>query len=680
MEIKEAFKLKAAWSPSGDQPQAIASLVEGLQKGEKYQTLLGVTGSGKTFTLANVIEVVQRPTLVLAHNKTLAAQLYSEFKAFFPDNAVQYFVSYYDYYQPEAYVASQDLYIEKDASINDRIEKLRLATTKALLERRDVLVVASVSCIYGLGKRKAYEEAIFRFHVGERMNRKDFLSRLVENYYVRNDIALEPGKFRARGDVIEVFPAYSDQALRILFYDDEIERIDEVDALTGKMVLSKEKGAIFPAKHYVTSKEEIAAALGQIKADLDSQVERYRREGKYLEAQRIESRTRYDMEMLAEVGYCSGIENYSRYLDGREPGEPPGTLLDFFPDDFLLVVDESHITLPQVRGMYNGDRARKETLVEYGFRLPASLDNRPLQWEEFQQFMHQAIFVSATPGDWEREVSSQLVEQVVRPTGVVDPEVIVRPAQNQIDDLIGRLREVIARGERALITTLTKRASEDLSEYLGELGFKVRYIHSELDAFERVDLLRDIRKGAFDILVGVNLLREGIDLPEVSLVAILDADREGFLRSYRSLVQMTGRAARNVGGTVLLYADVMTESLKAAIEETSRRRTLQEQYNREKGITPQSIRKPVIDLLPEELLSGDDEKRLENADIEQYTLEEIEMKMWAAVERLDFEEAARLRDIAAAAREGDMPRVASHRSSRSKGAQPQKRRRRSSAK
>ena len=680
MEIKEAFKLKAAWSPSGDQPQAIASLVEGLQKGEKYQTLLGVTGSGKTFTLANVIEVVQRPTLVLAHNKTLAAQLYSEFKAFFPDNAVQYFVSYYDYYQPEAYVASQDLYIEKDASINDRIEKLRLATTKALLERRDVLVVASVSCIYGLGKRKAYEEAIFRFHVGERMNRKDFLSRLVENYYVRNDIALDPGKFRARGDVIEVFPAYSDQALRILFYDDEIERIDEVDALTGKMVLSKEKGAIFPAKHYVTSKEEIAAALGQIKADLDSQVERYRREGKYLEAQRIESRTRYDMEMLAEVGYCSGIENYSRYLDGREPGEPPGTLLDFFPDDFLLVVDESHITLPQVRGMYNGDRARKETLVEYGFRLPASLDNRPLQWEEFQQFMHQAIFVSATPGDWEREVSSQLVEQVVRPTGVVDPEVIVRPAQNQIDDLIGRLREVIARGERALITTLTKRASEDLSEYLGELGFKVRYIHSELDAFERVDLLRDIRKGAFDILVGVNLLREGIDLPEVSLVAILDADREGFLRSYRSLVQMTGRAARNVGGTVLLYADVMTESLKAAIEETSRRRTLQEQYNREKGITPQSIRKPVIDLLPEELLSGDDEKRLENVDVEQYALEEIEMKMWAAVERLDFEEAARLRDIAAAAREGDMPRVASHRSSRSKGAQPQKRRRRSSAK
>jgi excinuclease ABC subunit B len=678
--MKEAFKLKAAWSPSGDQPQAIASLVEGLQKGEKYQTLLGVTGSGKTFTLANVIEVVQRPTLVLAHNKTLAAQLYSEFKAFFPDNAVQYFVSYYDYYQPEAYVASQDLYIEKDASINDRIEKLRLATTKALLERRDVLVVASVSCIYGLGKRKAYEEAIFRFHVGERMNRKDFLSRLVGNYYARNDIALEPGKFRVRGDVIEVFPAYSDQALRILFYDDEIERIDEVDALTGKMVLSKEKGAIFPAKHYVTSKEEIAVALSQIKADLDSQVERYRREGKYLEAQRIESRTRYDMEMLAEVGYCSGIENYSRYLDGREPGEPPGTLLDFFPDDFLLVVDESHITLPQVRGMYNGDRARKETLVEYGFRLPACLDNRPLQWEEFQQFMHQAIFVSATPGDWEIDASSRIVEQVVRPTGVVDPEVIVRPAQNQIDDLIGRLREVIARGERALITTLTKRASEDLSEYLGELGFKVRYIHSELDAFERVDLLRDIRKGAFDILVGVNLLREGIDLPEVSLVAILDADREGFLRSYRSLVQMTGRAARNVGGTVLLYADVMTESLKAAIEETNRRRTLQEQHNREKGITPQSIRKPVIDLLPEELLSGDDEKRLENVDIEQYTLEEIEMKMWAAVERLNFEEAARLRDIAAAAREGDMPRVASHRSSRSKGAQPQKRRRRSSAK
>ena len=675
--VIEGFRLQAPWPPSGDQPEAIRRLVDGLDRGERYQTLMGVTGSGKTFTLANVVAQVQRPTLVIAHNKTLAAQLYSEFRSFFPDNAVEYFVSYYDYYQPEAYVAAQDLYIEKDASINSRIEKLRLATTKALLERRDVLVVASVSCIYGLGKRKAYEEAVFRFNVGENMDRRAFLLRLVETYYERNDVLLEPGKFRARGDIIEVFPAYSDRALRISFFGDEVERIEEIEALTGKAVLSKASGAIFPAKHYVTTKEEIAAALSLIEADLTERTARFKAEGKLLEAQRLEMRTRYDMEMLGEMGYCSGIENYSRYLDGREPGEPPGTLLDFFPDDFLLVVDESHITLPQIRGMYNGDRARKEVLVDYGFRLPACLDNRPLRWEEFQQFMRQALFASATPGDWEREVSSNLVEQVVRPTGVVDPEIVVSPAKGQIDDLVGRLRDIVARGERALITALTKRASEDLAEYLAELAFKVRYIHSELDAFERADLLRDIRKGTFDVLVGVNLLREGIDLPEVSLVAILDADREGFLRSYRSIVQMTGRAARNVGGLVVLYADVLTGSLTAAIDETNRRRAVQEKYNEERGIIPTSIHKPIISLLPEELLE-EQGKGASDGTLVELPVEDMEKMMWAAVERLDFEEAARLRDFIAQAREGDSDRVASHRSPRSKGAQSKKHRRRSS--
>ena len=677
MTMTEGFRLHAPWPPSGDQPEAIDRLVEGLRRGERYQTLLGVTGSGKTFTLANVVAQVQRPTLVIAHNKTLAAQLYSEFRSFFPDNAVEYFVSYYDYYQPEAYVASQDLYIEKDASINSRIESLRLSTTKALLERRDVLVVASVSCIYGLGKRRNYEDAVIRFAVGEVIDRKAFLTRLVETYYERNDVLLEPGKFRARGDVIEVFPAYSDRALRISFFDDEVERIEEIEALTGRTVLSKTSGAIFPAKHYVTTKEEITAALALIEADLAETTARFKAEGKLLEAQRLEMRTRYDMEMLAEMGYCSGIENYSRYLDGREPGEPPGTLLDFFPDDFLLVVDESHMTLPQIRGMYNGDRARKEVLVDYGFRLPVCLDNRPLRWEEFQQFMKQALFVSATPGDWERDVSSRLVEQVVRPTGVVDPEILVRPAQGQVDDLVGRLREVVSKGERALVTTLTKRASEDLAEYLAELAFKVRYIHSELDAFERADLLRDIRKGAFDILVGVNLLREGIDLPEVSLVAILDADREGFLRSYRSIVQMTGRAARNVGGLVILYADVLTGSLSAAIDETNRRRDVQKRYNEDHGIVPTTIVKPIVNLLPEELLEGLDEGTPDGT-LVALPLEDIEKRMWAAVERLDFEEAARLRDFIAQAREGDSDRVASHRSPRSKRAQSKKHRRRPS--
>ncbi|NMD17660.1 MAG: excinuclease ABC subunit UvrB, partial [Synergistaceae bacterium] len=526
----KAFDLHSDWPPAGDQPEAIDRLVEGFRKGERFQCLLGVTGSGKTFAMANVIERLQRPALVLAHNKTLAAQLYSEFKEFFPGNAVHYFVSYYDYYQPEAYVPVSDVYIEKDASINERIEKLRLATTKSLLERRDVIVVASVSCIYGLGKRKAYEEAVFRFALGDSFERRDFLARLVTNHYDRNDVDLHPGTFRARGGSIEVFPAYSDTALRVYLEEDVIVRIAEIDPLTGKSLLSKPNAAVFPAQHYITSPDAIADALPRIEEELEERLEYFRSRGKLLEAQRLEMRTKYDMEMLSEVGYCSGIENYSRILDGREPGETPGTLLDFFPEDCLFFIDESHITIPQVQGMYNGDRARKQTLVDHGFRLPSCLDNRPLKWEEFCSFLKQACFVSATPGDWELSVSSTVAELIVRPTGVVDPEVIVIPATGQIDDLTERLRKVAAKGERALVTTLTKRSSEDLADHLSEIGFGVKYIHSELDAFERTELIRDLRMGEISVLVGVNLLREGLDLPEVSFVGILDADREGFLR------------------------------------------------------------------------------------------------------------------------------------------------------
>ncbi len=599
-QYSSQFILRSEWPPAGDQPEAISRLAEGFLRGERFQSLLGVTGSGKTFTMANIINTLQRPALVLAHNKTLAAQLYSEFREFFPDNAVHYFVSYYDYYQPEAYVPVSDVYIEKDASINERIEKLRLATTKALLERRDVIVVASVSCIYGLGKRKAYEDAIFRFAVGEIYNRRDFMERLVSNHYERNDMVLEPGNFRARGGVLEVFPAYSDLALRIFMEDDLIERIEEIDPLTGKRVQTKPNAAIFPAQHYITSPEAIAEALPRIEEELRTQVDLFKSQGKLLEAQRLEMRTKYDMEMLSEVGYCSGIENYSRILDGRMPGETPGTLLDFFPEDFMFFIDESHITIPQVQGMYNGDRARKQTLVDHGFRLPSCLDNRPLKWAEFGTFLRQACFVSATPGDWEINVSSTVAELIVRPTGVVDPEVIIAPATGQIDDLTERLRMVVSKGERALVTTLTKRSSEDLSEYLSEIGFKVKYIHSELDAFERTELIRDLRKGDISVLVGVNLLREGIDLPEVSFVGIIDADREGFLRSRRSLIQIIGRAARNTSGKVVLYADHETGSIKTAMEETSRRRQKQITHNMDHNITPQTIRKRVACLLPEE--------------------------------------------------------------------------------
>lgn len=674
---EDRFVMQAPWPPAGDQPKAIEALVEGLNRAYRFQTLLGVTGSGKTFTIANVIAAVQRPTLVMAHNKTLAAQLYSEFREFFPHNAVHYFVSYYDYYQPEAYVPEHDLYIEKDASINERIEKLRLATTKSLLERRDVIVVASVSCIYGLGKRKAYEEVVMRFSAGEQWGRRRFMEKLLENYYVRNDLVLEPGNFRVRGDVIEVYPAYSDSALRIAFFDDEIEAIEEFDPLTGKRIERKERAAIYPAQHYVTSSAAIADALLAIEEELKLRVAQLQSEGKLVEAQRLEARTRYDMEMMAEVGYCSGIENYSRYLDGRAPGEPPGTLLDFFPHDFLMVIDESHITVPQIQGMYNGDRARKETLVAHGFRLPSCLDNRPLRWEEFMQYMRQVIFTSATPGDWELEVSSQVVEQIVRPTGVLDPVVEVVPAKNQVDDLIDRLRSVVEKGERALVTTLTKRSAEDMAEYLADLGFKVRYIHSELDTFERAEAIRDLRMGEISVLVGVNLLREGLDLPEVTLVAILDADREGFLRSGRSLIQMIGRAARNTASTVVLYADEETGGLRRAVEETRRRRKIQERYNEEHGIVPETIKKAVVSFLPSDLKPSSfiGKKASARESLEEVSIAELERIMWEAVERLDFEEAAKVRDLIAQKKGGDWRRVAVDRSDRRKATQPKRHRR-----
>ena len=672
----KAFDLHSDWPPAGDQPEAIDRLVEGFRKGERFQCLLGVTGSGKTFAMANVIERLQRPALVLAHNKTLAAQLYSEFKEFFPGNAVHYFVSYYDYYQPEAYVPVSDVYIEKDASINERIEKLRLATTKSLLERRDVIVVASVSCIYGLGKRKAYEEAVFRFALGDSFERRDFLARLVTNHYDRNDVDLHPGTFRARGGSIEVFPAYSDTALRVYLEDDVIVRIDEIEPLTGKNILSKPNAAVFPAQHYITTPDAIADALPRIEEELEERLEYFRSRGKLLEAQRLEMRTKYDMEMLSEVGYCSGIENYSRILDGREPGETPGTLLDFFPEDRLFFIDESHITIPQVQGMYNGDRARKQTLVDHGFRLPSCLDNRPLKWEEFCSFLKQACFVSATPGDWELSVSSTVAELIVRPTGVVDPEVIVIPATGQIDDLTERLRKVAARGERALVTTLTKRSSEDLADHLSEIGFGVKYIHSELDAFERTELIRDLRKGEISVLVGVNLLREGLDLPEVSFVGILDADREGFLRSRRSLIQMIGRAARNTAGKVILYADQETGSIKTALDETERRREKQLSFNRSHNITPRSVQKKVMSLLPEEQAEDVPQEISVRSGGEGFTSQELERMMWKAVEDLDFERAAVLRDILQKNQGGGFRRAAMDRGKRGKAAQPEKHRRR----
>lgn len=679
---EDKFKLVAPFGLSGDQPQAVEKLVRGFRERDGMrQTLLGVTGSGKTFTMANVIAELNRPTLVMAHNKTLAAQLYSEFKEFFPENSVNYFVSYYDYYQPEAYIPASDVYIEKDSSVNERIEKLRLATTKSLLERRDVIVVASVSCIYGLGKRKNYEDAIFRFAQGERWERRAFMLRLIENYYERNDVSLVPGTFRSRGETMEIFPVYSDTALRISFFDDEIERIDEIDPVSGKSLLRKEKVGIFPSQHYVTSTDAIQRAAGVIEQEMEECCARFTSEGKYLEAERLKMRTKYDLEMLLEVGYCSGIENYSRYLDGREEGDPPGTLLDFFPQDALFFIDESHMTLPQVRGMYNGDRARKEVLVQHGFRLPSCLDNRPLRWDEYEPALKNALFISATPGDYEFEHSDHVVEQLIRPTGIPDPEVEVHKATGQVDDLLAEIRPIVDRGERVLVSTLTKRSAEDLAEYMAELGIKVRYIHSELDTFERAELLRDLRLGVFAVLVGVNLLREGIDLPEVSLVAILDADREGYLRAHRSLIQMIGRAARNSAGKVILYADRITDSMDLAMKETARRRVAQSAFNEEHHIEPKTIIKSVKNLLPDELLDDNENSyagmraATPNEEAREQDIQELERRMWEAVEKLDFETAAQLRDDIQRLKGGN-PIGTGNKNYRGKAAQPQKHKRR----
>ncbi len=650
------FVLHSNWPPSGDQPEAIEALTNSLKNKNRFQTLMGVTGSGKTFTIANVIANLDRPALVLAHNKTLAAQLYSEFKSFFPENAVKYFVSYYDYYQPEAYIPSSDTYIEKDASINARIERLRLSATKALIERHDVIVVASVSCIYGLGMKETYESAIISFHVHDKVDMHEFLERLVGNYYERTDFTPEPGKFRVRGDTVEVFPAYEDDiCIRIIFFDDEIEQIDITNPLTGHVIENVNEASIFPAQHYVTQTDAITNAVPGIEDELARIEKDFVNRGKLVEAQRIKMRTLYDLEMLQEAGYCSGIENYSVYLDGRKQGEPPGTLIDFFPEDYIMIVDESHITLPQVRGMFNGDRARKKVLVENGFRLPSCLDNRPLEWREFEDRMRQAIFVSATPGDYELKASREIVEQIIRPTGIPDPEVEVAPARTQIDDLVDRLRDAANNNERALVLTLTKRASEDLADYLRELKFKVKYIHSELNTFERAELIRDLRAGKIDVLVGINLLREGMDLPEVTLVAILDADREGYLRSYRSLIQIMGRAARNINSRIILYADEKTESISKAVNETKRRREKQIAFNQEHNITPKSIIKDISDLLPPELAQAFGDEKGEKSSSSSSTrknpaklsISELEKLMWEAVEKLDFERAAVIRDAIA---------------------------------
>ena len=647
-----AFDLVSDFAPTGDQPQAIDKLVEGLERGFQRQTLLGVTGSGKTFTMANVIARLGRPALVLAHNKTLAAQLYSEFKDFFPRNAVEYFVSYYDYYQPEAYVPQTDTYIEKDADINEEIDKLRHAATKALLERRDVVIVASVSCIYGLGSPEEYASFVLTLRQGDRHPRQRLLRHLVDMQYERNDMDFTRGRFRLRGDTLEIQPAYQETALRIEFWGDEIERMTELDPLTGELLGQREQVAIFPARHWVTSQERLALAMADIEVELVERLAMLRRDGKVVEAARLESRTKYDLEMLREVGYCSGIENYSRHLDRRAAGTPPWTLLDYFPRDFLMFIDESHMTLPQVRGMYGGDLSRKQTLVDFGFRLPSAVDNRPLNYEEFWNRLGQVTFVSATPAPYELEVSDQIVEQLVRPTGLVDPEVEVRPTQGQIDDLIHEIRLRVERGERVLVTTLTKRMAEELADYLREIGVRTHYLHSEVETLERVEILRDLRLGVYDVVVGINLLREGLDLPEVSLVAILDADKEGFLRSISALIQNMGRAARHVDGRVIMYADTMTDSMRQAIGETERRRNIQTDYNEERGIVPQGIQKAIRDLT-DRLRVIAEPKPSYNVDVplsglgkdELFALiRDLESQMKRAAQALEFERAAALRD------------------------------------
>ncbi len=647
----DSFKLNTNYQPTGDQPKAIEQLIAGLNNGQKEQTLLGVTGSGKTFTMANIIANRNVPTLVLAHNKTLAAQLYSEFKGFFPDNEVHYFVSYFDYYQPEAYIASSDTYIEKDSKINDEIDRLRHAATTALLTRRDVIIVASVSCIYGIGSPDAYSEMSIHVKKGERRQQDKFLRLLTDIQYQRNDIDFHRGTFRSKGDVVDVFPAGSDVAYRIEFFGDDVDRITRIDPLTGEILGEPDELQIFPSSHYVTPKEKLEVAIEKIKKEFDNRVQWFEKHDKLLEAQRLAQRTKYDIEMLEETGFVKGIENYSRYLTNREPGEQPATLIDYFPDDWLLLVDESHMSLPQVRGMYNGDRARKEVLVDHGFRLPSALDNRPLRFDEFDKHINNAIYVSATPGEYELAHSPEPAQQVIRPTGLLDPKIDIRPSKGQVDDLIAEIRDRTAKSQRVLVTTLTKRMSEDLSQHLIDLGIKTAYIHSEVDTLERGDILRDLRMGVYDVLVGINLLREGLDLPEVSLVAIIDADKEGFLRSESALIQTIGRAARHEEGSVIMYADRVTRSMQAAIDETNRRRHIQEAYNTENGVTPRSIAKAIDEGLRAIIPLKDDDKKpkldIKKIPKDEYgsLIKDLTAQMELASANLEFEKAAELRDI-----------------------------------
>ncbi|PKJ54495.1 excinuclease ABC subunit B [Bacillus sp. SN10] len=650
--MERQFEIVSAYSPQGDQPVAIEKLVEGINSGKKKQVLLGATGTGKTFTISNVIKEVQKPTLVMAHNKTLAGQLYSELKDFFPNNAVEYFVSYYDYYQPEAYVPQTDTFIEKDAQINDEIDKLRHSATSALFERDDVIIVASVSCIYGLGSPEEYRELVVSLRVGMEKDRNQLLRELVDVQYGRNDIDFKRGTFRVRGDVVEIFPASLDEhCIRIEFFGDEIDRIREVNALTGEVLAERDHVAIFPASHFVTREEKMKVAIENIEKELEERLKELNDNGKLLEAQRIEQRTRYDLEMMREMGFCSGIENYSRHLTLRPAGATPYTLLDYFPEDFLIVMDESHVSVPQVRAMYNGDQARKQVLVDHGFRLPSALDNRPLTFDEFEEKTNQVIYVSATPGPYELEQSPEVIEQIIRPTGLLDPPIDIRPIEGQIDDLLGEIQDRIAKNERVLITTLTKKMSEDLTDYLKDVGIKVNYLHSEIKTLERIEIIRDLRLGKFDVLVGINLLREGLDIPEVSLVAILDADKEGFLRSERSLIQTIGRAARNENGRVIMYADRITRSMGIAIEETKRRRSIQEAYNEEHGITPKTIQKSVRDVIRATTAAEETEtyeaapaKKMTKKEREK-TIAKMEAEMKEAAKALDFERAAELRDL-----------------------------------
>lgn len=675
IEGGQPFKVEAPFTPTGDQPKAIASLVDGVERGEWAQVLLGATGTGKTFTMAKVIEAVQKPTLIIAHNKTLAAQLASEFKSFFPNNAVEYFVSYYDFYQPEAYIPSSDTYIEKDASINDEIDKLRHSATMSLFERRDVIIVASVSCIYGLGDPEDYSDLVLSLRLGQVKSRDEILSKLVDIQYTRNDMNFIRGTFRVQGDTIEIFPAaYSERVVRVELFGDEIDRLVEVDSLTGEVITERKHVAIYPASHYVTTKEKMKVAVERIESELDEQLAKLKGEDRLLEAQRLEQRTRYDIEMMQEMGYCSGIENYSRHMSERKAGEAPFTLIDYFPDDFLIMIDESHVTVPQIRAMYNGDRARKESLIEYGFRLPSALDNRPLKFDEFVERINQIVYVSATPGPYEMEVETNIAEQIIRPTGLLDPSIEIRPIKGQMDDLLGEIHKRASQNERVLVTTLTKKMAEDLTEFLKEMGVRVRYLHSDIVTIERAEIIRDLRAGVFDVLVGINLLREGLDMPEVSLVAILDADKEGFLRSDTAMIQTIGRAARNVNGHVIMYADRVTGSMQRAIDETDRRRAVQEAYNEEHHITPQSVSKDVKDLI--ELTKIEEEaesipkrkgkgKQLDSMDhghepyptvesapqVAEITaeelynkIEELDRQMKAAAKQLEFEKAASLRD------------------------------------